>query len=101
MSDIIRKRIDKYVKVNDDWYPCFDGNTIQVSLFLYYIPNYPDSFVRIMAWGKDDFGLEMDYECENYDTLVSKFDEWKTYIYDKAVDGINKEWFYNYGLYDA
>ncbi|MBQ4523414.1 MAG: hypothetical protein IJA10_10775 [Lachnospiraceae bacterium] len=96
-----QKRIDKFVKVTDDWYPCYDENTIKVSMFLTYVPENNWCFVRIMAWGNDDFGLEMDYEDTDYNNLLSKYDEWKENIFDKAEDGISKEWFREQGFYNA
>lgn len=93
-----QKRIDKFVKVTDDWYPCFEGNTVKVSLFLTYVPDNKYHFVRVMAWGNDDFGLTIDYENEDYDLLLKKYEEFKTTFYDKAIDGINKEWFYERGF---
>lgn len=93
-----QKRLDKFVRVTDDWYPCFENNTIKVSILLSYMPENKYWFVRIMAWGNDDFGLIMDYENENYDLLLEKYDEFKMEFFDKATDGINKEWFYKRGF---
>lgn len=94
-----QKRIDKFIKVTDDWYPCYDGNTVKMSMFVTYIPKHKWCFVRIMVWGKDDFGLIMDYEDTNYDNLISKYAEWKKNIFDKITDGVNQQWFYERGFY--
>ena len=93
-----QKRIDKFITVTDDWYPCFKGNTVKVSLFLTYVPENNYHFVRIMAWGNDDYGLTLDYNSEDYNRLLEKYDEFKLTLYDKAKDGINKEWFYKRGF---
>lgn len=94
-------RIDKMIKVTDDWSPCFENNTVKVSMFLTYVPEHNWCFVRILAWGADDFGLEMDYTDFNYDNLIAKYNKWKSDIYDNAVDGINKKWFRDRGFYNA
>lgn len=86
-----QKRIDKFVKSTDNWHPCFDGDKVKVSLFLSYMPNMGFHFVRVMVWGEDDFGMNIDYENEDYDVLLEKYDEFKTMFYDKITDGINKD----------
>ena len=105
--ELIRNRISnnqypkleckRFVKVTDDWYPCINQNQIEVYMLLIYTPD-DRGFVRISAWGKDDFGLAMDYESKNYYDLVAKYNEWKQNIFDKVNDGIDKEWFYNRGF---
>jgi len=90
--------LEKMVVVTDDWYPCFEGNKIKISIFITFFNNSKYHFVKISVWGADDFGLELYYENENYDNLVAKYNEWKENIYDKAVDGINQDWFYERGF---
>ena len=101
MQGLNQKRIDKMVIVTDDWYPCFEGNKVEVSLSINYLDTLNYHFVRICVWGADDFGLEMDYEDENYENLISKYNEWKETIFDKAQDGINQKWFMERGFYNA
>lgn len=101
MQGLNQKRIDKMVVVTDNWYPCFDGNKVKVSLFISNLDKTNCHFVRICAWGNDDFGVEMDYEDKNYNNLVAKYNEWKENIFDKASNGVNKDWFFNQGFYNA
>ena len=74
---------------------------MKLSIFLSFNKNLNYHFVRICAWGEDDFGLEMDYEDENYENLVAKYHEWKENIFDKVPKGINQEWFFEHGFYPA
>ena len=101
MQGLNQQRIEKMIGVTDDWYPCFDGNKVKLSLFIQYLDKLNYHFVRICVWGADDFGLEMDYDDANYDNLISKYNEWEEDIFDKAIDGIDKEWFYSRGFYNA
>lgn len=101
MQGLNQNRIDKMVVVTDDWYPCFDGNKVKVSLFISNLDKLNCHFVRICAWGNDDFGVEMDYEDDNYNNLVIKYNEWKENIFDKIEDGISLQWFLDKGFYNA
>lgn len=101
MQGLNQKRIDKMVTVTDEWYPCYDGYKVKVSLFISNLDRLNYHFVRICVWGADDFGLEMDYEDSYYENLVSKYNEWKENIFDKVTDGINQEWFIAKGFYNA
>ena len=94
-------RIDRMITVTDDWYPCFEGNSVKLSMFISYADELHYHFVRICVWGADDFGLEMNYDDTDYNNLISKYNEWKERIFDKADDGINQDWFYNLGFYNA
>ena len=44
-----RSKQTLFIEVSDDWYPVFEGNFVEISL-------YPKGFVCI--WGADDFGVE-------------------------------------------
>jgi len=92
-------RIDKMITVTDDWYPCFENNTVQLSMFISYLDKH--TFVRICVWGADDFGLEKDYHDSDYNNLISKYNEWKETIFDAACDGIDQNWFRNRGFYNV
>ena len=101
MSGLNQFRLDKMVTVTDNWYPCYEGNKVRVSLFLNYHKSLDYQFVRICVWGADDFGLEMDYEDKDYDKLVAKYHEWKDTIFDKIPNKTNKKWFIDKGFYNA
>lgn len=101
MQGLNQKRIDKFIEVTDEWYPCYEDNKVKLSLFISNLDKLDYHFVRICVWGLDDFGLEMDYEDTNYENLISKYNEWKENIFNKAEDGIDKEWFFAKGFYNA
>lgn len=86
---------EKFVKVDDDWYPNYDGDTVLVSLR--EVGKRPYSYIKFSAWGADDTGVEMDLSC--YDECI--FNTWKEYIYDRMPDVVNREWFYEHGFYRA
>ena len=92
-------KIEKQVIVTDNWYPCYEGNKINVSM---HVTNLKDShFVKITASGADDFAVELIYRGTNYDDLMYHYNFWKEYIFDKVVDGINVKWFYERGFFNA
>lgn len=95
------KRIDKMIKTTDDWHPCFNGNKIKVSIFIQYNTNLNYHFVRMCAWGNDDFGLELDYHSSCYESLLYVYTLWKENIFDKIPNIVNKQWFYEHGFYPA
>lgn len=100
-----RIKISKMVRVSDNWHPNFENNEVKLSLLLspeMKTENYTfGGFVRIMAWGKDDFGLEMDFlECHGVN-LEKKFQELKETIYDAIPEVVDKKYFYELGFYGA
>lgn len=34
MDGLNLQRIEKMIVVKDDWYPCYDGNKVKLSLFI-------------------------------------------------------------------
>ena len=101
MQGLCQKRIDKFIKVTDDWYPCYKDNQVKISLFISYLDKINYHFVRICVWGYGNFGLEMDYDDTDYNRLISKYNEWKADIFDKVQSGTDKDWFINLGFYEA
>ena len=69
-------RLEKMVKVTDNWYPCIDGNKIRISMTIMYsrskIINH--HHVIIIAVGDDDYGLELCYKNKHFRKLLSKSD---------------------------
>lgn len=49
--------IEIYKPTQDDWYPNFENNTVQLSLL-----NLGNNTYRVCSWGNDDFGMELDFE---------------------------------------
>ena len=66
--------LTKIVKVKDDWYPCFENNTVKVSLMVLYAgwnDKYP-YYIKFQAWGADDFGLEKEKLFTDFDQIIIK-----------------------------
>jgi len=101
MQGLNQLRLDKMIKVTDDWHGCYPDNKVRISLFIQNLDKLNYHFVRICVWDIDDFGLEMDFVDTEYNNLLNKYNEWKTEIYDKATDGIDKSWFLDRGFYNA
>lgn len=63
-----------FVKVNDEWYPNYEGNMIRVSVL--ELPQFkPEDpmYVRICAWGADDFGMEKDFRVNSQEEKEEMF----------------------------
>lgn len=94
----------RLVTVTDDWYPCIDGNKIRLSIMLNrgMRNNKEYYWVRICAWGDDDFGMELDYDAgPHMDMAQSIFEQWKERVYDVVPDGVDVGWFYDHCFYRA
>lgn len=90
--------VDKYIKVKDDWYPCFDYNRIVVILKYFYDEITKNYTVLISAYGKDDYCVELRHEAQNAIAALDIFLLWKKHIFDRIPDGITVEWFYEHGF---
>ena len=94
----------KMVKVTDDWYECYNGNEIELKIFMYYNEldgcDCYDGMVKIIASGNDDFAMELYYSLPScfHKSLYNIYDTWKEHIYDKVEDGVDKNWFYEHGF---
>lgn len=88
----------KFVQVTDDWYPCYEGNKIKLTIG--YIQHLDDKndFIKIIASGADDYYLEAEYHSESKTTLELMYLTWAKHIFDEAHDGINQRWFLDRGL---
>lgn len=85
------KRMDKMIVVTDDWYPCFPGNKVRVSLIP--LSYRGKDWIRVCAWGADDTGYERDFSKYSLGEAV--------YVYENIFDGVNKLWFINNGFVRA
>lgn len=104
----------KMIKVTDDWYGCYNGDEIELKIFMYYneldgcdeygeqYSNY-NGMVKVIASGNDDFAMELEFVLPSsfHTSLYNVYDTWKEHIYDKAQDGVNKKWFYEHGFLEA
>lgn len=91
----------KFIQVTDDWYPCYEGNKVKLTIVLLCNPNKQYSkynCVKIIAAGADDYYLEAEYHSESKTTLELMYLTWAKQIFNEAHDGINKQWFLNRGL---
>lgn len=58
------ERVERYVITADDdsvWTPCYERNRIKLFVSLNYFDYY---YVKIAAWGADDYGVERVYRFE-------------------------------------
>ncbi len=87
---------ERYITVTDDWFPCYEGNKVKLILSLNQWRD--EYYVKIAAWGNDDYGLEIVYDGYNnpddarkkYDTLIPMF--------NNIPDSLDKDWFINKGF---
>lgn len=96
--DFHQRREQRLVRVTDDWYPCYDGGYVCLSISQYY---FKEHYVKISACGADDTCVEMEFSYHFKEAVDSMYDHWKRYIFDRVPDGITREWFYEHGFYDA
>lgn len=80
----------RMIPVTDDWFPCFSGNQIRVSLSIYN--QNGRHYCTLTAWGKDDFGLEKEHISNTKEENEAKFHEWEK-DFESIPDFVNKEWF--------
>ena len=60
---------ERYVTVTDDWYPCYDGNKVRLSIRMVYPDKcnsrkckiIPYAMVKVMASGNDDTYVVKEY----------------------------------------
>lgn len=88
----------KYIEVKDDWYPCFNGNKIVVTLQCFYLSSTKSYTVLISAHGKDDYSVQLRHEAPNEKAALDLFCLWKKHIFDRIPDRITVEWFYEHGF---
>ena len=104
-KDYMYRKESRMIEVTDDWHPCYDGNKVKLSILLQEIrPSKSQTSyynVKVMAWGADDTGMELEYETKFQELAISQYNTWKHYVYNRVPDGINKEWFYEHGFTNA
>ena len=96
--DFNQRSEHRLVRVTDDWYPCFEGGYVLLHISQHF---FKEHYVKITAWGADDTGVEMEFTSHSKDAVDSIYDHWKEYIFDRVPDGVDREWFYEHGFYDA
>lgn len=91
--------LTKMVKVTDNWYPCFDNNTVKVSLQVLH-SNWDDKYpyyLKFQAWGADDFGLEKEELFTDLNQIKEIYDHYKDQ-YDAIPEIADKKYFYDMGF---
>jgi hypothetical protein len=87
--------LERFITVEDDWYPCYDGNKVKLNLMMFsYDKKY---YIKLTAWGADDTAYEQEFEYDNYEEANSKYDSLIP-VYETIPDGITKEWFIDRGF---
>ncbi len=87
---------EKFVYTIDDWHPNYDGNKVRV----FMVNPKITKFVRIAAWGKDDYGLELNFEGTDEENEMV-FNLWKNNIYDKIPEPCTIKYFESIGFTDV
>lgn len=99
IPDFQSRKEHRMVKVTDDWYPCFDDSTVKLTIMT---QRFGDRYYcKIMAWGADDTGVEIEYVSRELAMVNGMYDHWKEYIYDKVPNGVDRIWFFEHGFYRA
>lgn len=89
----------KMITVTDKsyvWSPCYPNNQVKVGISANCVRD--KFYIKVNAWGADDFGVEIEYNCYNEKHLIEMYNHFKYYIYDKITNGVNLEWFYEHGF---
>ena len=107
-SEKIKRKLDndgfkesRMITVTDDWYPCYPGNQVVLTITARRHLGHEDAYyARMSVWGADDTGIEMVYEAYTSPVMAySIYERWKKYIFDRVPDGVDMEWFYEHGFY--
>ena len=85
---------ERYITVTDNWYPCYKGHKVKLSIGLYFFKNY---YIKLSAWGADDFGLEIEENFQNESDAMMRYKELEPY-FRSIPDGVNKRWFRQQGF---
>jgi len=85
------------IEVTDDWYPCMDGNRITLHLFMSRLAGDRNYRVKLIAYGGDDYDLELFYKYRNRREADKKFRELKK-LFQSVPDGVDKKWFWDRGF---
>lgn len=93
-------KLEKMVKVTDDWFPCFEGNKIKIEVLRWYSCASDIYRVKCNAYGADDCGYTIEFVCggEAEDLADAMFSLYASHFFAKAKDGIDKRWFIERGF---
>ena len=86
----------KYITVTDNWHPNFNSNQVKITLGVF---SYNEScYVKLMAWGADDFGLEICIDDLTFQDVINLYNNEMNTLYESIPNITNKDWFYNHGF---
>ncbi len=85
---------ERFITVEDDWYPCYEGNKVKLRLTLITYGKY---YVKLAAWGADDTAYEQEFAYDNYEEACSKYNSLIPF-FETIPDGIDTEWFIDRGF---
>ena len=91
-------RKTRYVKVTDDWYPNFNGNTVRLTVGIFFFQKY---YIKLMAWGADDTGMEIVQYYNTKEEAINAYSKEFIPKYESVPDNINRQWFFNNGYQAA
>ena len=86
----------KYVTVTDNWHPNFHDNLIKITLGMYFYDG--DCYVKLMAWGADDFGLEICIDDLTFRDAIDLYNNELNTLYESIPKVTNKDWFFDHGF---
>lgn len=95
---------NRQVIVSDDWHPCIDGNKVNLRLFIRSLPisnqNRWCYYIKLCAWGGDDFGVEIEKHFADFPSAVNEYNELLN-VYNSVPDGADIYWFYSHEFTNA
>ena len=86
---------ERYITVNDDWHPNFNGNQVKITLCLCYFKDY---YVKLMAWGADDLGYELVKDNLTFEEALYYYGYDFNKLYESIPNNIDKRWFIEHGF---
>lgn len=97
---------EKFIKVDDDWFPCYKGNTVRVVICCAVYDGGDENNTScpgqsyIWVEGADDDNMEIRFrqDIADRDYLLKKYAELKN-IYDNLPEVANHKWFKEHGFY--
>lgn len=84
------KPVRVFKKTEDDWFPSFDGDLVEVSFLRIW-----DGTWRVCAWGKDDFGLERDFAASQ------EAEAWNVFLQVIGMENVNQSSLQSLGFVGA
>ena len=88
-------KCNRQVVVTDDWYPCVDGNKVDLHLMLLCClsshKDYGNYCAKLTVWGGDDTGIEIERICWDLPSALKEYSQLLE-IYNAIPDGVSRRW---------